>query len=50
MEYKYVGKLCTYTQSVIDEMKKNGHTIAIYPRRKIAVIDGYKKYKIVEAK
>ncbi len=38
----------TITMSEIEKLRATGHVVAIYPKKKIAVVDGFKYFRLVK--
>ena len=38
--------MTTITEKRIKELRKKGHSVHIYPRKGIVVVDGFKYYKL----
>lgn len=36
------------TKTALDKLKNDGHVIGIYPVKRIAVVDGFKYYRIIK--
>jgi hypothetical protein len=37
----------TITQAQVDALKASGRAVAIYPRKKLVVVDGFKYFRLV---
>jgi len=37
--------LATITQKEIDRLRATNHVVAIYPRKRLVLVDGYKRFK-----
>ena len=48
MSKQRAGHTPGITQSEIDAMRLAGRAVAVYPRKGVAVVDGFKRFKIVE--